>query len=67
MPIDELTPVLTADEVAVALRVSADHVRRLAKKGALPALLIGHGPKPRVLFRRNEIKRLIDGVGKVDG
>jgi len=63
MQTDEtLAPMLTVDEVAAALKTTPDHVRRLAKVGALPAVKIGRGSKPRLRFRRRDIAAMIDGA-----
>lgn len=43
----ELGPLMTTREVAARLRVSQDHVVRLALRGELPSLKVGSRPGQR--------------------
>ncbi len=57
MPLDDLPALLTADEVAEAMRVSKPTVFRWAKAGTLRP--VGAGARKSIRFRRSDIEALL--------
>jgi excisionase family DNA binding protein len=55
---------MTTTEVADLIRMSPDHVRRLALSGALPARRIG--PRGRLLFDEQEVAAALRRVGQAE-
>lgn len=55
---DALPKLLTADEVATALRVTTSSVYRWAKDGTLPSLRVGD----TIRFRRADVLRLLEAA-----
>jgi excisionase family DNA binding protein len=60
-PPADLQKLLTPDEVAKLVRSSPDHVRRLASAGVLKAVRLGDGPRARVRFKRDDVRRFLGG------
>jgi excisionase family DNA binding protein len=54
--IEEIRPLLTADDVAPILRLSPQTVRRLAASGAIPSVRIAGS----VRFRRDDLDTLLE-------
>lgn len=54
------SPLLTVDEAAAYLNVTASTVRRFRRDGLIPVVKLGGQAKSRIRFRRADIDALIE-------
>jgi len=57
--VDDIEPLLTANQVADLLAISRKRAYELASQGRLPAVRLGR----QVRFRRRDVRALIEGGG----
>jgi excisionase family DNA binding protein len=56
----QLSPLLTIEEVSHLLGISRTTCYRLADAGELRAIRLGSGPKPRLRFEVDAVKRFLN-------